>query len=263
MKIPNSPIALTIAGSDPSAGAGIQADLRMFFAQGVFGMSVLTALTAQNPMEVTAVYPIPAEFVARQLATIHVLPIAAIKTGMLWSSEIIEIIASSCSKQPHIPLVIDPVMISTSGHRLISAQAIDAYRKYLFPLASLITPNLEEAEVLLGESISQKHTPEAAEAISKGFGCAVLLKGGHMEADPIDVLFDGTIHKWQHKRKMGINTHGTGCMLSAAITAHLAKGASIVQSVDKGLMAVQNSLSHPIHITESITLSSIEASGIK
>ena len=263
MHAPQTPIALTIAGSDPSAGAGIQADLRMFFAQGVFGMSVLTALTAQNPLEVTAVHPIPASFVAKQLATIHSLPIAAIKTGMLWSADIIHVIAASCAQNPHIPLVIDPVMISTSGHRLIDEQAIEAYRKDLFPIASLITPNLEEAEALLGTSISQQHTAEAAEAIGKQFGCAVLLKGGHMDTDPVDVLFDGTIHRWYQKRKMGINTHGTGCMLSAAVTAHMAKGLSLVEAVHNGLKAVQMALSYPIHITESIALSAIESSGVK
>ena len=255
-----TPIALSIAGSDPSAGAGIQADLRMFFSQGVFGTTVLTALTAQNPREVTAVKGLEASFVEAQIETILKLPVKAIKTGMLWSSEIISTVAQMAEKNPHIPLVCDPVMIATSGAKLISDHAITRYTQELIPKSTLLTPNLDEAEVLLQKTISRATLTDAAKELHDTFGCSVLLKGGHLEGKPTDVLFhEKQSISWTHERINHVNTHGSGCMLSAAIAAFLAKGLSLPEAVDSGLRAVHIALSHPVHIDHDLSLSSIEA----
>ena len=256
----NKPIALSIAGSDPSSGAGIQADLRMFSSQNVFGTTVITALTAQNPNEVTGVYGIDPDFVQLQLRTILTLPVKAIKTGMLWSSEIVDIVTETIKANPEIPCVVDPVMISTSGSQLISDVAIERY-KILARYCTLLTPNLDEASVLLGEEVDEQSLSSAARELYHKYGCPILLKGGHTSGDPEDILFDGSqVFRWQQNRIQGINTHGTGCMLSASIAAHLAHDQELYHAVNNGLNSVQKALSSPITLTKQISLAGIEDS---
>ena len=252
------PIVLSIAGSDPSSGAGIQADLRMFSAQNVFGTTVITALTAQNPNEVTGVHGMSPTFVQLQLDSIFKLPVKAIKTGMLWSSDIVDIVADTLKKNPDIPSVVDPVMISTSGSQLISDEAIERY-KNLIQYCTLLTPNLDEASVLLEKKINEENLSKAAQELYHKFGCAILLKGGHKSGNPEDILFDGAhLYHWKQTRIQDINTHGTGCMLSASIAAHLARGIGLYHAVDRGLRSVQKALRSPIILTTSISLAGIE-----
>lgn len=223
------PAGLTIAGSDSSGGAGIQADLKTFTALGVYGASVLTALTAQNTRGVSAVHTPPADFVAAQIAAVFDdLRVAAVKTGMLANAQIVTAVASALAERPTIPVVVDPVMVATSGDSLLEPDAVAAVRTRLITCATLITPNLPEAAALLGTKVAD--TLSEAEAQAKallGLGCrAVLVKGGHRQAaEAIDVLAiaDGRI---EHIRAPWIatrNTHGTGCTLSAAIAALLAR----------------------------------------
>jgi len=231
-----TPVALTIAGSDSSGGAGIQADLKTFAALGVYGASVITALTAQNTQGVSAIHPVPGEFVTAQLdAVFGDLDIGAVKIGMVAQLSTIEAIAVGLRRYSPKHVVVDPVMVATSGDRLLAADAVDALRTKLIPQASLITPNLPEAVALLGEPVAS----HAADIESQGkrllaLGCpAVLIKGGHGEgADSIDYLID-------RKRTVALaapriatkNTHGTGCSLSSAIAAHLAKGEDLEAAV--------------------------------
>ena len=223
------PIAMSIAGSDSSGGAGIQADLRVFSACGVYGTTVLTALTAQNPQGVTAVQGLEAEFVKAQAQAVLQLPVHAIKTGMLWSKEIVAYVAHLLEENPHLQAVVDPVMIATSGAKLLTDEAIDNYKTMLLPKATLITPNIDEAEVLLGQSIERSTQAAAAKRLFDLFGTPVLLKGGHLEGAPTDLLFDGNnMFGWHHDWIEEVNTHGSGCMLSAAICAELAKKKIVV-----------------------------------
>jgi hydroxymethylpyrimidine/phosphomethylpyrimidine kinase len=236
-----TPIALTIAGSDSSGGAGIQADLKTFTALGVYGASVLTALTAQNTRGVTAVHAPPAEFVTAQIDTVlDDLEVGAVKTGMLANAAIVLAVADAMDKRPSLPLVIDPVMVATSGDRLLEPEAVAAYKTRLIPRALLITPNLPEAAALLDEAPAADL--EAAERQARALlalgSRAVLVKGGHRatgsEAVDVLALADGTVHHvsapWVDTR----NTHGTGCTLSAAITAGLATGLPLVEAVRAG-----------------------------
>lgn len=257
----HQPIAMTIAGSDSSGGAGIQADLRMFSARGVYGTTVLTALTAQNPKAVTAVVGLEPQFVRAQIDTVLAeFPIAAAKTGMLWSAEIIEAVAD-CVTQHQLTTVVDPVMIATSGAKLISDDAISKYKTLLFPKAALLTPNLDEACALLGwETIDKTKQKTAAMALFDAFGTPILLKGGHLEGPPVDLLYDGDhTHQWMHTRIDNVNTHGTGCMLAAAITAELAKGGSLHQACSHALGAVHHALQTATRLTEVLTIANIEA----
>lgn len=262
--IASTPVALTIAGSDSSCGAGIQADLRMFAASGVFGTTVLTALTAQNPYQVTTVEELSASFVKAQLeAVFDAMPISAVKTGMLWSAEIITTVAGWLAQSASLPSVVDPVMIATSGAKLITEDAIERYKADLLPRCRLMTPNLDEAQVLLGGGPVDHHNQAAtAEALGDQFGCAVLLKGGHLAGDPIDLLWDGQqIHTWHHRRLQNVNTHGSGCILSAAITAALAQGNSLKQAVETGLNAVRQALLNPVVPAPDLLLAGIESIG--
>ncbi len=257
----NTPVALSIAGSDSGGGAGIQADQRVFCSYGVYPTTVITALTAQNPNEVRDIYGVPPTFVASQLQTVlDAFDIKAIKTGMLYSAEIIQklcaIFASPSFQSRDIPIIIDPVMIATSGAQLVHKEAIDVYKNHLFPLAELITPNIDEAEVLLKDpkgksiTITSKNQLQIAHQLQQKFGCAVLLKGGHLQGDPIDILIDRTgietVHT--HKRIEHIYSHGTGCSLSASIAAGLAKGWNIHDSVEQGIKYIQQSLQKPYTI---------------
>ena len=227
--------ALTIAGSDSSGGAGVQADLKTMLANGVFGESVITALTAQNTMGVDAVMNVPADFIEAQMKAVFtdIYP-DAVKTGMVSSSELIETIADKLTEYHAKNIVVDPVMVATSGARLISEDAIGTLKSKLLPLATVITPNIPEAEVLSGMEIKTEADMEkAAEIICNTLGCAVLLKGGHQLNDANDLLFQkGKEPVWFHgKRIDNPNTHGTGCTLSSAIASNLAKGRDLETSV--------------------------------
>ena len=233
------PIALTIAGSDPSGGAGIQADLKTFTALGVYGASVITALTAQNTMGVTGVHKVPLDFIRAQFEAVTVdLDISAFKTGMLADEETVDLVTSLLARiRPH-HLVVDPVMVATSGDRLLEPRAIDAVRDRLIPLANLITPNLPEAAALLEMRVaeSEDQMMSQAQALLR-LGCgAVLLKGGHGAGnESVDYLAtkDANI-RLSRPRIATKNTHGTGCTLAAAITAGLAQGVSLEDAVRQG-----------------------------
>ena len=229
-------IALTIAGSDSSGGAGIQADLKTFSAFGVYGASVITALTAQNTRGVQAVEAVPAGFVAAQLdSVLSDLAVGAIKTGMLANAEITETVARALRQGPPRPLVVDPVMVATSGDVLLKPEAINAVRHALAPLATLITPNLEEAAVLLdaAKAGSEAEMQEQARALLE-LGCrAALVKGGHGGGDEaVDVLaHTAGVERFARPWVDTPHTHGTGCTLSAAIAALLAQGAALNDAV--------------------------------
>lgn len=232
------PIALTIAGSDSGGGAGIQADLKTFSALGAYGASVITAITAQNTRAVTAVQLIEPAIIRAQLAAVFDdLPPQAVKIGMLGSPENIRAVADFLRQYRDIPLVLDPVMVAKSGDKLLQDEAIAALRDELLPLATLITPNLPEAAVLLGRDISTAADMSQATGELRALGApAVLLKGGHLQTtDSSDLLDDGTETLWlPAPRHPGRNTHGTGCTLSSAITAYLARGASLREAVEQG-----------------------------
>jgi hydroxymethylpyrimidine/phosphomethylpyrimidine kinase len=231
-----TPIALTIAGSDSSGGAGIQADLKTFAALGVYGASVITALTAQNTQGVSGIHQVPAEFVTAQIdAVFSDLTVDAVKIGMVAHPPVIDAIVAGLKRWSPKHVVLDPVMVATSGDRLLAAEAVDALRTKLIPLASVITPNLPEAADLLGEAVA---TDEAA-VEQQGrrlltLGCkTVLIKGGHgAGADSIDYLIDSSgVTALAAPRVATKNTHGTGCSLSSAIAAGLAKGEGMETAV--------------------------------
>jgi hydroxymethylpyrimidine/phosphomethylpyrimidine kinase len=231
---------LTIAGSDSSGGAGIQADLKAFSALGVYGASVLTALTAQNTRGVTAVHAPPADFVTAQIdAVLDDLDVGAVKTGMLANAAIVLAVTAALEKRPSLPVVVDPVMVATSGDRLLEPDAVEAYKSRLIPRAALITPNLPEAAALLDAPIADSlgaAEQQARELLR--FGCAgALVKGGHSAGrEAIDVLAlrDGTVHHISAPWVDTKNTHGTGCTLSAAIAALLATGMPMLEAIRGG-----------------------------
>lgn len=226
--------ALTIAGSDSSGGAGIQADIKTMIANGVYAMSAITALTAQNTTGVSGIMEVTPEFLEKELDSIFtdIYP-DAVKTGMVSSSELICVIAKKLREYKARNIVVDPVMIATSGSRLISEEAIGTLKSELLPLATLITPNIPEAEELSGLTITnEEEMIDAAKYINEQFGCAVLLKGGHSINDANDLLLrDGQYIWFKGKRINNPNTHGTGCTLSSAIASNLAKGESLEDAV--------------------------------
>ncbi|MDI3341714.1 MAG: bifunctional hydroxymethylpyrimidine kinase/phosphomethylpyrimidine kinase [Sphaerobacter sp.] len=228
------PKALTIAGSDSGGGAGIQADLKTFAALGVYGSSVITAITAQNTVGVTAVHEIPADVVAAQLdAVMDDIGAAAAKTGMLSSAEIVRAVVDGVRRHRIERLVVDPVMVAKSGDRLLREDAVAAVRDSLLPVAYVVTPNLPEAEVLTGRSIrSLADMEEAARTIAALGAKIVVVKGGHLEGDAIDVVYDGqSVERLRSPRVDTPHTHGTGCTFSAAIAARLAAGVSPLTAV--------------------------------
>jgi hydroxymethylpyrimidine/phosphomethylpyrimidine kinase len=226
----NPPVALSIAGSDPSGGAGLQADLKTFAAFDVYGAAVVTCATAQNTVGVRAVHALPPDFVALQIDTVFDdLRVVAAKTGMLVSATIVAAVAERLRLHPEAALVVDPVMVATSGARLIDDDAIVALRELLLPLAALVTPNLHEAAVLAGrrDVSTDARRREAARAI-RDLGPAVLVKGGHAVGSATDLLLDeGGFLELQAERIEGGPTHGSGCTLSAAVVAGLAAGRSL------------------------------------
>ena len=247
MTAARTPIALTIAGSDSSGGAGIQADLKTFSAFGVYGASAITALTAQNTRGVSAVEPVAASFVVAQIeAVLADLDVGAVKTGMLANAAIVEAVAHCLRRAPRLPLVVDPVMVATSGDSLLAPDAVDAVKRELIPLATLITPNLPEAARLLGTSEAASDAEAAAQAKALRFlGCdAVLLKGGHAGGETaVDHLCDGAgIERFVRPRIDTPHTHGTGCTLSAAIAALLAQGVGLKEAVARAKAFVWQAL---------------------
>ena len=228
--------ALTIAGSDSSGGAGIQADLKTMTVNGVFGMSAITALTAQNTTGVYGILESTPEFLASQLDCIFtdIFP-DAVKTGMVSSTGLIEVIADKLKQYKAKNIVVDPVMVATSGARLIQPEAVETLRRVLLPMALVATPNIPEAALLAGMEIDGRPAMEqAARRIGEQYGCAVLLKGGHSVQDANDLLYAGGSLRWFEGRRVpNPNTHGTGCTLSSAIAANLAKGFDLPQAVER------------------------------
>ena len=236
---------LTIAGSDSGGGAGIQADIKTMTMNGVFAMSAITALTAQNTTGVQGIYEVTPEFLARQIDSVFSdLRPDAVKIGMVSSSPLIETIAERLRFYRAENIVVDPVMVATSGARLIAEEAVDTLKRCLFPLSAVLTPNIPEAEVLCGETItSVKEMEQAAQIIGKRFSCAVLLKGGHAVNDANDLLYDnGTLHWFYGKRIDNPNTHGTGCTLSSAIASNLAKGMDLDTAVKQAKEYISGAL---------------------
>jgi hydroxymethylpyrimidine/phosphomethylpyrimidine kinase len=230
------PVALTIAGSDCSAGAGIQADLKTFQHFQVHGLTAVTCVVSETANIVRAVHPVPVEIASDQVSLLlESFPVAAIKTGMLFSTGHVVAVAEVLRRFPAIPLVVDPVMIASTGASLLEPDAVAAYRELLLPLARVITPNLPEAETLLGAEIPEESALEpAARQLAEMFGTAVLLKGGHLDgAACIDLLVDsGVVHRFSAARIPVAGSHGTGCTLSAAIAARLACGDSLPDAVN-------------------------------
>ncbi|MDR2981771.1 MAG: bifunctional hydroxymethylpyrimidine kinase/phosphomethylpyrimidine kinase [Puniceicoccales bacterium] len=255
-KTTSMPVALTIAGSDSGGGAGVQADILSFAANGVYAASAITCLTAQNPAGVSGLFPASPDFVleqARQVARFFKL--GAIKTGMLLNAEIIGAVAEFVDEHKEVPFVLDPVMVATSGARLLEESAIEALQTKLFPKATLITPNLDEAAILLGHRPADE--PNAmivdAQALARKLGRPLLLKGGHA-GTPIlqDVLAvpDGTVHVFKAPRCEDTDTHGSGCTLASAIAAHLALGRSLSNAVEAAHAYLQEGMVAPVTVGE-------------
>jgi len=242
------PRALTIAGSDSGGGAGIQADLKTFTVFGVYGMSAITALTAQNTCGVRGIHTVPADFVRRQIdAVVTDIGVDATKTGMLATAEIIVAVTRAIRDHQLSPLVVDPVMVAQSGAALLEADARDAVLRELMPLATLLTPNVPEAEALSGVAIRAVADMRAAARVLRERGAhAVLVKGGHLQGgDAVDVFDDGVaVHDLSSRRLAAAHTHGTGCQLSAAITAGLAKGLSLGDAVARAKQFITVAIEH-------------------
>lgn len=226
--------ALTIAGSDSSGGAGIQADIKTFAALGVFGMSVITAITAQNTCGVTNIRELDDEIIADQIAAVYSdIHVDAVKIGMLSSAAITRVVADALARHGARNIVVDPVMVAKSGSRLLKPEAIDALKRYLFPLADVVTPNLHEAEEIVGFPVGDRAAMERAAVAIKAMGPRyVVVKGGHLPGAACDLLYDGqsfTVHS--NERIETKHTHGTGCTFSSAIAAGLAKGLPVEEAV--------------------------------
>lgn len=228
---------LTIAGSDPGGGAGIQADIKTISACGCYALSAITAVTVQNTVGVSGIHPVPAEIITAQISTVlKDIGADAIKIGMLHSSEVILGIKQTLSGFPVPNLVLDPVMVSTSGHRLIREEAVETLKNELPGMARVITPNIPEAEILLERKIiRQSELPASAAELGQKYRVSVLLKGGHLDSDDLTDLFwnaeTGQVLELKSKRICTVNTHGTGCTLSSALAAFLAKGLELNEAV--------------------------------
>ena len=237
--------ALTIAGSDSSGGAGIQADIKTMTAHGVYAMSAVTALTAQNTTGVTGIMEVTPEFLREQIDDIFtdIYP-DAVKIGMVSSSRLIEVIAERLAHYGAANIVVDPVMVATSGARLIGEEAVDTLKERLLPMATVLTPNIPEAEVLSGMDVRTAEDMERAAAlIGDTYGCAVLLKGGHQLNDANDLLYRHKKLKWFNGRRIdNPNTHGTGCTLSSAIASNLAKGMDMDLAVERAKVYLSGAL---------------------
>lgn len=237
--------ALTIAGSDSSGGAGIQADIKTMMAHHVFGMSAITALTAQNTTGVIDIMEVTPKFLEEELQCIFtdIYP-DAVKIGMVSSAELMEVIARNLKKYNAKKIVVDPVMVATSGAKLMEDTAIATLKRTLLPMADLLTPNIPEAEVLAEmEIFTEEDMIAAAQKISEAYGCAVLCKGGHQKNDANDLLYQNGTFRWFRGRRIeNPNTHGTGCTLSSAIASNLAKGFSMEESVENAKNYISGAL---------------------
>jgi hydroxymethylpyrimidine/phosphomethylpyrimidine kinase len=254
------PVALTIAGSDSSAGAGVQADLKTFSSLGIYGLTAVTCVVAEIPGKVSRIEPVSAKLVREQITVLcRSFPIAAAKTGLLYSAETVETVVRaladvSANSARRFPLVIDPVITAASGDRLLQSSAIELYESKLFPLATLITPNVDEAGKLLGQKIEDRQSMEkAGRALAGKYRVSVLLKGGHLAgSSAIDLLFaDGKITEFAAPFVRGVATHGTGCTYSAAITAGLASGLSLEKAIGRAKEFVTASIAQHFRWTSS------------
>lgn len=245
-----TPIVLTIAGSDSGGGAGIQADIKAISATGSYACSAITAITAQNTLGVSAVYPLPLDILEQQLDAIFCdIPILAVKIGMLADAPIIALVAKKLRQYQPKWIVLDPVMISTSGHHLLAGEAVETLKRELLPLASIITPNLPEAAVLVGMTEQEwQHNPQQGIAALRQLDTqAVLLKGGHnhQQMDSDDLLIEvDNIHHFRAPRIATKNTHGTGCSLSSAIASYLAQGHTLKDAVEKAKHYIHQAILH-------------------
>lgn len=250
------PCALTIAGSDSSGGAGVQADLKTFSALGVFGTCVITALTAQNTMGVHGIFQIPSEFVARQIdAIVTDITVNATKTGMLSTAEVVEVVAHKVKEHSLTPLVVDPVMVASTGAPLLESDAIELLKQRLLPLATVLTPNIPEATTLTGREIASIRDMEiAAQALHDAGAQVVVIKGGHLEGEhAIDIVYDGDkLLRLSYKRSSQRHTHGTGCIFSAAIAADLAKGATALDAIETAKAFTATAIEHGMEIGRGI-----------
>jgi hydroxymethylpyrimidine/phosphomethylpyrimidine kinase len=245
------PIALTVAGSDSGAGAGIQADLKTFAALGVYGTSALAALTAQNTRQVLAIHEVPERFLLAQIeAVASDLRPAAVKTGMLATASLVRTAAAALQRHRLRNLVVDPVMVSKSGAALLRPDAVRALRDRLVPLAAVLTPNLSEAEVLIGKRLRTLRDVEQAARLLRDMGAAsVVIKGGHSTGEPADYFFDGRRRVlFQGERLRTRSDHGTGCAFSAAITAFLARGAEIASAVSEAKQYVREGMRSAVRL---------------
>lgn len=263
------PVVMTIAGSDSGGGAGIQADLKTFAALGVYGASALTAITAQNPEGVTAIQPIDPDVVAAQVKAVgDFFTIGGVKTGMLFSTEVIEAVADAFGalRAPEDnpagielpPLVVDPVMVSTSGATLLNEDAIEALEQHILPLAAVITPNMDEAAILARREVKEDaHLADAAKAIFDRFGVPTLVKGGHLEdaEDVLDCLYDGReVYEYRDPFILGVNTHGTGCTLSAALAVYLMRNLPLPDAVTMARIYLRQALGHGLPVGNIVAL---------
>jgi hydroxymethylpyrimidine/phosphomethylpyrimidine kinase len=254
------PAALSVAGSDSGGGAGIQMDLRVFARLGVFGTTAITAVTAQDLLGVHDVALLEARQVRSQIeAVLGGFAVRAVKTGMLGSREVVLAVAETLRARGLL-LVIDPVMVATSGARLLAQDAVEAYHEHLLPLAALVTPNLDEAAVLLGvERVAEGDLRAVAEALYERLGCPVLLKGGHLPGDPLDILRHAAgVVAWRHARIPGINTHGSGCLLSAAIASRLALGDELTEACAAALAFTHDALARGLLLASGARLADVE-----
>ena len=245
------PVALTVAGSDSGGGAGIQADLKTFAVLGVHGTSAITAITAQNTMGVTDILELPVALVLAQIdAVVEDIGVQAAKTGMLASAAIVDAVAEAVRRHRIANLVVDPVMVAKGGARLLRDDAVDALRERMLPLAAVVTPNIPEAEVLVGRRIASLEDRRAAarELVAMGARAAIV-KGGHADGDAVDVYFDGTdLVELRAERVATANTHGSGCVFSAAITAHLARGEKLVAAVAEAKSFITHAIASSLRI---------------
>lgn len=243
--------ALTIAGSDSSGGAGIQADIKTMTMNGVYAMSAVTALTAQNTTGVSAIMEAEPEFLAQQIDAVFcdIRP-DAVKIGMVSSAGLVKVIAERLKAHDAGNIVVDPVMVSTSGARLMEPEAADVLKEYLLPVADVVTPNIPEAEILAGMKVENKEDMKAAAKLIGGkYGCAVLLKGGHSVSDADDLLYADGEFRWFYGRRIdNPNTHGTGCTLSSAIASNLAKGFELEVSVQRAKDYISGALSYMLEL---------------
>ncbi|MBA4150489.1 MAG: bifunctional hydroxymethylpyrimidine kinase/phosphomethylpyrimidine kinase [Verrucomicrobia bacterium] len=261
MPFKSFPIALTIAGSDSGGGAGIQADLKTFASLGVHGTTAITCLTAQNPKSVIRIQAAKPEIVRQQIEAVFAeLKPAAVKTGMLFSADIIRAVAEFWQSGKRPPLIVDPVMVSTSGAKLLKDSAIRVLKTELLPHATLITPNLDEAEILVGEKLSSiEDLRSAAKKINAEFGCAALVKGGHLRGgkEAVDIFFDGKTELLLSAPFVkGVSTHGTGCTYSAAITAYLASGKDLPTAVSKAKSYITEAIAQSVKARTHFVLNS-------